>query len=532
MNNKMPTKQIYLLVVGIIGIVAIILYSTYAIFTLEGRTNEVVTIHTPNSLKISEDIYEYNQVTVPKNSFITTDVDLYNPYDSYLCYSIWYKVVNTNIDTSLIKVYQNTENNLETSGVLPSLSNKRISLIIINDLNQDIKINIGSSSSKKETECILNIKEDKSLITKTISNPTKLSTYIKDNLNKSIDDPEGYLTYKNITNDIELSKDKTIYVSNKITYHNELFTLDNPEVINLEDIEKYQSNETNDYYTCLDTDKCRNIYHINTTSKETIDNITTSKITNYDYLVGYLQTTSGIKEITNNNHSNYLYYGDNPHNFIYFNCQNEQDSKTCELWQILGSIYDESTNTYLTKIIRADSIGLYNFNEENTNNFNNSTLYNYLNKEYKIYNTNYLEEHTYKQPYLSSIDNLLTDTVDSSSQIKSKVSLITLRDYINTSICTNRKISEYDRDCLNNNWLNKYDELPSWTLTMEYNETTTEELTKEEIIPDNDEIFTVSDKITLNKTTDSLNVRPVVYLKERILLTSGDGSLDNPFIIR
>ena len=66
--NKLPTKQIYLLVVIITGIIALSVYSTYAIFTFEGTTGNIVSIYTPNSLEISESISEYKQITVPKNS--------------------------------------------------------------------------------------------------------------------------------------------------------------------------------------------------------------------------------------------------------------------------------------------------------------------------------------------------------------------------------------------------------------------------------------------------------------------------------
>ena len=76
--EKLPTKQIYLLLIIIVGIIALSVYSTYAIFTFEGETSNIVSMYTPNSLTISEDIYEYKQITVGKNSYVTTDIDIYN----------------------------------------------------------------------------------------------------------------------------------------------------------------------------------------------------------------------------------------------------------------------------------------------------------------------------------------------------------------------------------------------------------------------------------------------------------------------
>ncbi len=531
--SKTKVKQIYLLIVLIIGLIALVVYSTYAVFTLEGTTSNIVTIHTPSSLQISEEIYEYQQITIPKNSYITTDIDLYNSNDFALCYSIWYKIITKNIDPSLVKVYQITEKNIETSGVISTIDQKRIPLLITNDNEQDIKINIGITSETQQTSCILNINEDKSSINNTITNYEKLTTYIKDNQNKPTTHEEGYLTIKDISEPLELSLNNKTYISDKFTYHEELFTLDNPQEIELDDLEKYQTTKEKTYYTCLDKTSCQFLYQINATKKDTPpEQLPTYQITNYHILKGYLKGTSGIKEIIKNNKSSYIYYGDNPNNYLYFNCLNEQDVKTCELWQIIGTIYDEKDKNYITKIVRTDTLGLYEYNNQDDNNFNNSTLYNYLNKEYQLNNNQLLTEFTYQQTFLSSINNKSTDLVTRPTDITSKISIIDLEDYLNASTCPVDLISNYSEKCLKDNWLNKYDELPSWTLSMEYNEPTINEETQEKIIPLNNKLFTTSNIITLNTTNTKLNVRPIVYLKTRTIITSGDGTFDNPFTIR
>ena len=56
--NKLPTKQIYYLFIIIVGIIALSVYSTYALFTFENQTDDIVAIHIPKSLVISENIYE------------------------------------------------------------------------------------------------------------------------------------------------------------------------------------------------------------------------------------------------------------------------------------------------------------------------------------------------------------------------------------------------------------------------------------------------------------------------------------------
>ena len=90
--EKLPAKQIYLLLIIVLGIVTLSAYSTYSIFTLEAESSDIVSIHTPSNLSISSSSYEYKQVVVPKNGYINTDIDIYNNLAYSVCYSVWYKV--------------------------------------------------------------------------------------------------------------------------------------------------------------------------------------------------------------------------------------------------------------------------------------------------------------------------------------------------------------------------------------------------------------------------------------------------------
>ena len=148
--NKLPTKQIYLLIIIIVGIIALSVYSTYALFTFEGETSEIVSIHIPKSLTISENIYEYQQIKVSPNTIATTDIDIYNTFDYEVCYSVWYKVVGDKDTQNKVQVFEQTEETLSASGLLPSSTNKRITLVIINDNDIEIKINLGTISAQKE----------------------------------------------------------------------------------------------------------------------------------------------------------------------------------------------------------------------------------------------------------------------------------------------------------------------------------------------------------------------------------------------
>ena len=352
--NKLPTKQSYLLIIIIVGIIALSIYSTYAIFTFEGSTSDIVSLYTPNSLKINVSSYEYKQLTIDSSSYTTTDVDIYNTTDTSICYSLWYQVVgSTNKD--LVQVLEHTTS-ISTSGTLDSITSTRKNLLIINDNDTPVKINIGVASTKNEGACSLNITEDKSLINTTIKDYQKLTNLINKETKES--SKEGYLIYKNNKEPLTINKDN-FYVSSKFTYHEESFALTDPIKLSTEDILKYQS-DTTEYYTCLDTTSCKYLYKINKIDTTTIKNELTNKdedtyqITSYDTLKGYLDTTSGVRKVSLNNIDNYYYYGDNPHNFIYYNCLNSMDTTTCELWRIIGTFYDNENHESLVHEIGYD----------------------------------------------------------------------------------------------------------------------------------------------------------------------------------
>ena len=501
--NKLPVKQVYILLVAIFGLVAISIYSTYAIFTLESSTDNIVTIRTPENLYISSQLYEYKQVEIPKDSYITTDIDIYNNYNYELCYSIWYKALKENI-----KVYEKTVNSLSTNGTLAAITGKRVTLLIINDNNSSAKVNIGVAYAKNEGTCEFNISNEKSQITTTIDAKSLTDTLTKNAFSKNIE--AGYLTYKDIKDDFTLSNEKTYYVATDFTYQDELFTLKEPKELELKDLSNYKN-----YYLCEDDNKCEKLYHL-----IEIENT----ITKYDILLGYLGGENGLRKISND----YYYYGDNPNNYIYYNCNNENDLKTCELWRIIGFKYDSTTNKYITKIISNDYLDNKTFDDDK-NTWSNSTINKYLNDEYKLKQSMH-EEYTFKEENIISLDSNLNDILLLDNENKAKVMLLNVSDYLYTSTCQKMKINEYDTSCLKNNWLNRGK--TELTMTTKYELPTKNPETNEDIIPENNTIYAVGNEINEVNITNKLNVRPVIYLKERTLLLNGDGSFDNPYVIR
>ena len=69
-------------------------------------------------------------------------------------------------------------------------------------------------------------------------------------------------------------------------------------------------------------------------------------------------------------------------------------------------------------------------------------------------------------------------------------------------------------------------------MSINYQEPYEDNETNEMINPENNTVYSVGNTIEESIISSELNIRPVVYLKWRMLLSSGDGSFDNPYIIR
>ena len=275
-------------------------------------------------------------------------------------------------------------------------------------------------------------------------------------------------------------------------------------------------------FTSLDSNECNLLYNIIDITKEE----DSYKITKYNILSGYLSGDIGLRKINND----YYFYGDNPNNFIYFNCVNELDTNTCELWRIIGFIYDTEENKYLTKIIKEDYL-LNDKYSDNNQEWDKSSINKYFTDEYKL-NDNYLKEISFKQENITDLTTKTNDIKLYNNNIKSNITLMNLSDYLNASICENREIKNYNDECLKNNWLNKNNQINEWTTSIKYIEPYKDKTTEEIITPDNNTIYSVGNTIEDNAVSSKLNIRPVVYLKSRMFLTSGDGSFENPYVIR
>ena len=262
--------------------------------------------------------------------------------------------------------------------------------------------------------------------------------------------------------------------------------------------------------------------------------------------------------------NNLRYIGADPNNYVYFNCDdyNNPNSNTCELWRIIGVFNENShgiSGEKLIKIIRNDSIGNITWDTANTNNWSTASLQKTLNEDYLngsgSYASNGIKNNTTRNMianvtwklggtanYTSASNGLASHfygyergtTVYSGRPTtwQGKIALMYPSDYgyatsggstTNREACLAKELYNWDsssyRDCKNNDWLLD-SSTTQWTLTPTSSRS--------------DNVFGVfrTGCVNYNSANDSIGVRPSVYLTSNVGISGGDGTINNPYILK
>ena len=237
---------------------------------------------------------------------------------------------------------------------------------------------------------------------------------------------------------------------------------------------------------------------------------------------------------------NVRYMGADPNNYVSFNN---------ELWRIIGVFDVASTDGGPTekrlKIIRNDSIGNMAWDSNGVNDWTQASLQEYLNGDY--YNSlDYTaqslivdtcwnlggSDSPMKTPKILYEYERETDVYNNyPTYWIGKIALMYLSDYgyatsggasINRNTCLATGLGFWSgEDCTNNDYLVESATLTHYTM-------------------DPFSVFGVSDRANLPSNLAGLSdspaydagaVKPTVYLKFSVLITSGDGSKDNPYVL-
>ena len=259
--------------------------------------------------------------------------------------------------------------------------------------------------------------------------------------------------------------------------------------------------------------------------------------------------------------NNLRYIGADPNNYVYFNCSdyNNPSNSTCELWRIIG-IFNENSHGIsgekLIKIIRNDSIGNIAWDSAYTNNWSTASLQKTLNGDYLNGSGSYasigikndttrnmIANVTWKLGGSSTYDDVTASmfyerergtTVYSGRPTtwQGEIALMYPSDYgyatsggstTNREACLAKELYNWDSssysDCKNNDWLLD-SSTNQWTLTPHSSNSRN--------------VFYVntSGSVVSNRAVSSLGGRPSVYLTSNVGISGGDGTVNNPYILK
>ena len=259
--------------------------------------------------------------------------------------------------------------------------------------------------------------------------------------------------------------------------------------------------------------------------------------------------------------NNLRYIGANPNNYVYFNCDdyNNPNSNTCELWRIIGVFNDNShgiSGEKLVKLIRNDSLGRIAWNSDNTNDWSTASLQTTLNGDYLNGSGSYASSGIKNDTTRNMIANVTWKLGGSSTYNdvtpsmfyerergttvysgrpttwQGKIALMYPSDYgyatsggatTNRDACLAQALYNWGSlsysDCNNNDWI--FNDDYQWTLTpnssISYN------------------VFGVFLSGYVDRSyiaNGSLGVRPSVYLTSNVGISGGDGTMNNPYILK
>lgn len=278
-------------------------------------------------------------------------------------------------------------------------------------------------------------------------------------------------------------------------------------------------------------------------------------ITNYeDGNKGEMYTFShGSTYLVPGNHTDYRYIGDGPNNYVYFNCSDINDTSTCEIWRVVGvfSVYYDGSGEKKERIkIVKDSyltygfIDVFNYDNYGNNSWENSSLNTFLNGDY--YNS--LSESSKKmiapsKYFLGSLGDPNNQRGYSYYDYERKQYLYGDRHTNYPKYWTGNIGLMYPSDyayiyslgycesCFNNP--NEHS-INNWFLSAEGLEGDFTFLLNRNGFTESD-VYALSNSdfdVYSYDSSYSGRVRPVAYLNENVVVKSGEGTEDNPYLFQ
>lgn len=258
-----------------------------------------------------------------------------------------------------------------------------------------------------------------------------------------------------------------------------------------------------------------------------------------------------VNSLMHDNYGNIRYYGANPNNYVYFNCDDysNQSASTCEIWRILGSFFTPSGGNKV-RIIRNNVINNFKWDSlANEGGWPDAGLQHALNYDYINKNSGACSFASTQTCDFSStglkndatrnaisdfewlINPITTELISAypndiyENEINSgtttwtgRVGIMYLSDYAyatDLSKCSNVIADYSNSSCSSNNWLKSSSD--EWTIS-NYNN-------------NYEQIYYIGTDGSIN--TDNFliehNFRPTLYLKSEQTFQGGTGTLADPY---
>lgn len=275
------------------------------------------------------------------------------------------------------------------------------------------------------------------------------------------------------------------------------------------------------------------------------------EITKYiDGNVQQMYTFSHIETAQTGSLTDYRYIGDKPNNYVYFNCKDDSDTNTCEIWRIVGVFEVEDGNgnkEQRLKLIKSDSIGNYSWSTNNSNEWTTATLNAVLNNgsywnslsstakdmigDAKFFLSGGTSDASTTASAYYTLERSNDNLINNSPNWIGKVAVMSPSDYAYTyALNVNESCYNSIINCTSD------DSISSWIYNLDVTENGVNDKTQWLLFP-----FSANSNKTLSISTklensyimydiyNAHNVRPVVYLKSNIYLTDGTGSEESPY---
>ena len=234
-------------------------------------------------------------------------------------------------------------------------------------------------------------------------------------------------------------------------------------------------------------------------------------------------SVSKTNELGNKTVREYRYSGNVSTNYVWFNCKDGYTSgeKNCERWRIVGSFYNNTGYASL-KIVRLDALSKkYAYNSNGNNNYENSSVYKYLNTEYYkslessakalILNTKW---------YIGSSNASLTPgelyDEEAKKTVMANVGLLSLSDYGYANSSSNWQLKITETNYKNSSWL--------------YNEN--KQLLINATSDNSNNSYVVGSNIIDESVKILFLVRPSVYLRSDVSIINGLGTFNEPYELK